>query len=477
MKKIIIFVFSALVLFTSCKKYLDVNTDPNNPAKAPYKTVFPAATMITCMSYGGHATTTGALWAQHFTQNNTSNQFNAIDSYNVNGGTYSQSTIYTLEYPNGLKNYDFIIKEAAAANDWNVHLAATCMFAFSAQLLVDCWDKIPYFEALQGGTNLTPKWDDGDKIYADLIRRLNDALNKDFTLTSNSNLGTSDYIFGGNLTNWQKFANTLKLKLYLRQTKINPTAARAGITECLNSPIGFVTDAKVTVFTNAVGKYNPFYGIAVTTGNNALGNINHRASNTMLNFLTDNADPRKDKFYVAGAASGGTIYGLDQGSYSIVNQVDYPNNKLAQGRWGATDPVYFFSEPQVKFMLAEAKEHIGQDGKADYDAGVLAAFDMRGEDGSAFIAASGAYEYPATDKIKAIITQKWVASCLTNLCLEAWFDHSRTGYPDFFIVSKTSILSNSEAFPKRYIYPTNEVNTNPNTPSAEPVESPVWWAK
>lgn len=475
MKKIIIFVFSALVVFTSCKKYLDVNTDPNNPKKAPYKTVLPAAMMTTCMNYGGYATITGSFWAQHFTQNNTTNTFNGIDSYNVTGSTFAQSSIYGGEFINGLKNYNFVIKEAAAANDWSVHLAATCMLAFSTQLLVDLWDRLPYFEALST-TNLTPRWDNGNEIYADLIRRLDDALDKNFTLSTNSNLGSADYVFNGNVANWQKFANTLKLKLYLRQTKVNPTAAKAGITECLNSPIGFVTDAKITIFSDVAGKHNPFYGICVTTGNGALGNVHHRASNTMLNFLKAGNDPRLDKFYVAGSESGGTIYGLDQGNYTI-SQAESPNNKLAQGRWGAVDPVYFFSNPQIRFMLAEAKEHLGQDGKADYDAGVLAAFQMHGLDGSSFIAASGAYEYPATDKIKAIITQKWAASCLTNLCIEAWFDHSRTGYPDFFTVSKTSVLSNGSAFPKRFIYPTGEVSTNPNTPAIEPVDSPVWWAK
>ncbi|MCL2027391.1 MAG: SusD/RagB family nutrient-binding outer membrane lipoprotein [Bacteroidales bacterium] len=487
MKKIsILTLFSALMFFTSCEKYLDVNTDPNNPQIVPIETIFPTAVASTAMVSGGFFVTIGSLWSQQFTQNNNSSQYRTIDSYNVTPSTTPFNQIYTESFTNGLKNLNHIIKEAEEANNWSVHLAATALFCYVVQNLVDVFDKIPYSEALQGTGNFSPKFDNGQDIYPDLIVRLNNALDKDFTLLTNTNLGDNDFIFGGSVEGWQKFVNTLKLRLYLRQSKANPSVANAGMLACLSSPIGFVTDAKMTVFTTAAGAMNPFFQTNIST--NGLGIHNHRASNTMVNFLVDHGDPRLRFFYITGTNVATAIVGLDQGNFADVTTVG--GGAASNGRWAATDPVYFFSAPQVLFMIAEAKELTGGDGKADYEAGVRAAFALAGTgfttpfvltaaDAETFIASGGPYEYPATttaDKIEAIITQKWVAATMRTP-IEAWLDHNRTGYPAFFTPSIASVLVPNTLLPKRFLFPQNEYNTNPNVPAQVPISTPVWWAQ
>jgi hypothetical protein len=58
-----------------------------------------------------------------------------------------------------------VINKARDAKDWNFYLMGTVMKAYTAEVLVDLYDKIPYFEALQGAANLNPKFDDGYAIY------------------------------------------------------------------------------------------------------------------------------------------------------------------------------------------------------------------------------------------------------------------------------------------------------------------------
>jgi hypothetical protein len=94
-----------------------------------------------------------------------------------------------------------------------------------------------------------------------------------------------------------------------------------------------------------------------------------------------------------------------------------------------------------------------------------------------YMAAGGHWtQYPAgapvDTLIKFIITQKWFAMC-GNQAFEAWCEWRRTGYPNFFVISKTSLIGNS--FPKRFTYPTNEATTNASFPGLAPLTKDVWW--
>ena len=50
------------------------------------------------------------------------------------------------------------------------------MKAYHFQLLVDCYGDIPYSEALGRSLNATPKYDDAQTVYNDLIVQLTNAI-------------------------------------------------------------------------------------------------------------------------------------------------------------------------------------------------------------------------------------------------------------------------------------------------------------
>jgi len=84
--------------------------------------------------------------------------------------------------------------------------------------------------------------------------------------------------------------------------------------------------------------------------------------------------------------------------------------------------------------------------------------------------------YPETatveQQIKAIITQKWFAMD-GNQNIEAWTEWRRTGYPDFFTISRASRIGNQ--YPVRLPYPETELTRNLNFPGQKNITDRVWW--
>jgi len=470
--KLIVLFSAILITFNSCSDFLDVNTDPNNPDAAPSKMVLSAAEMSTAAFYNNYLMIYGSIWAEHFSQNFTSNQYNAINDYNPQPTDFNW--MWSESFSGALNDYKRVLEDAEEAEDWNMYLVATCMQAFHFAILVDLFDKIPYSEGLQGNTGiLAPKYDDGQSVYVDLLARIDDALSKDFSALTNTEIEANDYVFRGDMNSWRAFANTLKLKMYLRQTKAGNMNAK--LTECLNSSYGFVNEAMIGGFTAEPGKRNPFYG--VNLAGEGLGTDNFRAADVLLDYLKTNDDVRYDGIYKPGPSASGAFNSMVFGD-RLNPGGSTESDKIARGNWKTDDPVYFFTKAMVEFMIAEAKERTGVDGKANYEAGITASFIDFGystDDASSLL--TGIYAYPssADAKIGAIITQKWIASAI-RLPIEGWLDYNRTGYPNFLKPSANSQIGGG-LMPKRFFFPLSETDRNVNAPKQEAIETPVWWAK
>jgi hypothetical protein len=475
-----------LVVSTSCKKALDINKTPNQPAvsNGTPSVVFPAGVFGTTAAVGGQLAILGAIWGEYVSQSAASNQYKTIDAYQVgqndlNGG-------YTQLFTNGLKNYQFVLDKSKETANWNFYIMAATMKAYSTQVLVDLYDQIPYFEALQGASNLTPKFDDGYSIYQDLLKLLDTALSKPLNaaiLTPSDK--SADLVFNGDMSKWTQFANTMKLKLYERMVYKKPTEAQTGIMKLYTDGVPFLTtSAGITTFTDVTNKDNPMYEMNIRALNTP---DNLRASQTFTTFLQANSDPRI--VYSFGTA---TPNALHQGDYVTG---DPKATVLVQK---PTDPVIFISVAESYFMQAEAREryYAGANAKTLYDAGVTAAFTQTGNGAAAagFLAAAGKYAYPTAgtleQKIEAISTQKWISCAYGVHYLEGYFEKQRTGYPQTstvystdpayvpgrFVVSKNSVLAPGQ-LPRRLVFPQVERQANPNTPAQVPITTPVWWAR
>jgi Starch-binding associating with outer membrane len=483
-KLILVFSTAALWGISSCKQVLDINQNPNVPStdQATTPLLFPAAEISAASAIGGEMAIIGCLWSEFVTQDVSSSQYRNFDSYNVT--STDLNTDYNQLYTGALNDIELILQKTRAAQDWNYNLLATVLKVYTYATLVDMYDQVPFTQALQGASNLQPKFDNGQDIYSALLASLDSALNQNFSAATNTQPGPEDYIFGGDMDQWRAFASTLKLKMYLRMVNAKPDVAEAGIKALYDANVTFLTgDAAITQWTTTPNKQNPFYAQNIFALNTP---SNLKASNTFILWLTKNNDPRIVDYF--GTA---TPVGVDQGNYLSNNPVYKTATTFVQH---ATDPVQFISGPESYFMQAEARERYygGDQAQTLYNAGVSAAFGVFGHDASSYIAPGGAYAYPVggslDDKIDAIITQKW-ASLPGSHSLEAWFERNRTGFPKSslvysdepgyvageFVVSATSVIGN--VFPKRIVFPDNERSRNTNTPPQVPITTPVWWGK
>jgi hypothetical protein len=440
--------------------------------------------MATVGRVGGDLALLGGMWGENFTQSALANQYKDIDAYDIKSTDLNAP--YTGLLTGGLKNYQYVINKATESKDWNFLLMATVMKAYATQVLVDLYDKIPYSEALQGSVNLNPHFDNGDAIYASLIAEIDSALTKNFTASTNSSPGNTDLVFGGNIDKWKQFAKTLELKMYLRMINAKPADAQAGVQRLFTNGAQFLsTDAGVSGFKDAPGQDNPFYEQNIRQLNTP---NNLRASTTFVSWLRSNGDPRIVSYF--GNANPNSIH---QGDFQS-NDPTYASAAVFVQL--PTDPVIFISKAESYFLQAEARErfYAGDQAKSLYDQGVLAAFASAGQNGNAFIAAGGIYEYPANgtlnQKIEAIIVQKWASFPYGVHFIEGFFEKQRTGYPvtsavystnasytpGEFVISKNSVLPPAK-LPRRLAYPDVEVSRNNNTPALVPITEPVWWAK
>lgn len=473
----------------SCNDWLDVNEDPNNPTNVAPEFVLPAAQASVVGAVGGDLAIIGGIWSQHWTQSNASSQYRNIDSYDLNPSDYNG--LWTELYAGGLNDFEDIKIKATASGNNNLLLQAVAVQSYGFQYLADFFDKIPLTEALQVETNKTPKYDDGPVVYAELLKRLDAALALDFN-NGKSTAVSSDLIYGGlsaadQIDQWKRFANTLKLKMYLRQTSsANATQAVAAIKAMLDANTAFLDDdAALTKFVDEPNRSNPLYETNVRQLNTG---TNLRLSRTLQTYLQANADDARLAAYFTPGTTG--QYGLEQGDYNSGVAPATPS----VARMTATDPFYFFSIDEVHFLLSEAYLRTGNDAKSKefYDKAVAEAY---AKFNIAFdakkIAKGGVYEFPSTGtmeaKLKAIMYQKWVA--MFRQGYESFLDQARTGYPEKsavrstvsgyvpgqWTVSTESVISNN--LPKRIPYVASSRDVNPNTPASVPVTAKVWWMK
>jgi len=453
------------LILSSCSDSLfDINTSPNDPADVVPGLVLPAAQAGNAFVFGGYYVNLGSFWTQQYAQAAAGSQWAEWESYNITEQDFDRQ--FTSIYAGCLLDYQYIRNKTYPTKNWKYYAIATLMQAYTFQTMADLYDKVPFTEALKGTAFVQPKYESGELIYDSLLVRIDDAMALDFTSSSCQDPGGNDLIFAGDMSLWQQFANTLKLKIYLRYSAVDAAAPGANRYKtqllALLAENNFLnSDAKFSAFTTGQTTSNPFYNTFV---DRLGGNV---ALNTTLATFLKNANDGRLQAQFSASVTGATYNSLATGQSTVISGKtlnDYASPKIT-----ATTPVYFFSKEESLFLQAEAQERYGVSATAQtlYTAGVNASLVANG-------LASGSVVYP-WNSIQSIIEQKWVAS-VNKRPLEAFFDLNRTGFPNFLSESISTTLNPGEK-PLRLFYPQGEQQTNANTPTRVPLTTKVWWGK
>ena len=495
MKKNSLYLFAILILgLSGCSKnYLDVNTNPNSPTETPYSLVLPNALVSTA---GRQVTGFTYLegWMGYWAPSGSyAVGTTDVASYFQTSGTYAP--VWDAMYGN-LEDYDNVEQRAKADGNPFYVGAAKVMKAYVYQQLVDLFNNVPYANALKATGDVLPSYDKGQAVYDAISAQLDTAVT-DFKDAKAVGDPTSDVLFGGDNTQWIAFANTLKLRILMRQSQVSSrqSVITAGIAKIKANGGGFLTDdAGVNPgYAANTGQQSPVYGYFYTVTNQPTsgGQADYwRASKYMLDYCRNYNDPRYTYFFQVVAGTDTAYVGNVLGS-NVNLATSTTSGAAGKGLVkSVSQPAIVMTAAESYFLQAEAilRGYISGDLAGTYKSGVEASFNYLGaptDDADALIALPNnknsnlAACTTTQEKLNCIIRQKWMAMDGTTP-FEAWSDYRRLNLPtNPPIPISVSPYKLSNNIPYRLLYPSTEYQTNAAAVAAEGTingqTSKIWW--
>ncbi len=464
-----------VISIVSCDDALDINNSPNNPASSTPALTLPSGMLYSGQSIGLDFALVSGFIAQYWTQSPQAGQYEVYDRYNYNGNQTRDG--WTNSWYGAMADLQYVKTQGVIDGLPNHAAIATLLLAYQYQVLVDLFDQIPFAEALKGGEGiLQAQYESGEAVYDQLIALVDEGL--DMIVLGGIAPGAEDLMLQGDMATWVKFGNTLKLKIYMRQSEARSSVAQNGIQALASSGVAFLgagEDVAIS-YPGTTGNQNPLYSgdVSATPG---LGNVNISGSASVIQRMLDAGDPRVDFYFDPSVTTGNHVAivqgdGVEEDGSETRNDFSTPS---AINVAGPSTPVYYMTGHESLFLQAEAiaRGWMTGDAKTAYDAAVRAAFQFAGgADPSGLIADGGAYAYKG---LESIHTQKWLSMAGTQ-CVEGWADWRRTDTPQLEQSSEgTAANLNGSKFPRRAFYPVVELANNPNTPPNTNIGDPVWW--
>ena len=318
--------------------------------------------------------------------------------------------------------------------------------------VTDCYGPIPYSDILTN-ESIFVKYDSQKDIYVKMFEELDSAIS---VLKENMNLDPSawskyDLVYYGNIGQWYRYANSLKLRMAMRVSYVDENLARTKASEAIASGV---------ILSNADNAAMH----AVENRTTLLFNDwnDHRVGADIICYMNGYNDPRREKMFtqVDVNEDGKTVKGYAGVRVgSDINSKDAFVHAYSSMLVRSGDPYLWMNAAEVSFLMSEYELRWGDPARAQglYENGIRLSFEERG--------AAGAEEYLSDDtskpssytdplgtysvsrrpseitiqwddkadsevNLERIITQKWIA--IYPLGVEGWSEYRRTGYPKLF---------------------------------------------
>lgn len=430
---------------------------------------------------------------------------------NVNNMTYAlvdswNGTPWSIAYseimPKAL-NIKNAVADSENASSQKFLFLGNIIKVFGMHRVADIYGPIRYSKFDDFET--TGQYDSQEQAYLEFFDELGEAIDGLEQYTGDTQFQSFDKSsFAGDISKWRMFANSLRLRLAIRVSKVDPELAKTQGELALNSNAGLLETEDI--FINSGGSKHP-----INTITNVWGDI--RMSAEAESILNGYDDPRIEKYF--SPASGEGLSNNYKGIRMGVN-IESKGTYLGHSPLGSivdTEEIVWMTAAEVKFLKAEAALR-GWDGagnaQANYEAGISASFNQHGVSGlSDYLADDTStpadyvddmnpdnnYAYPSDvkiafntsgtneEKLEQIITQKWIAMFPEGQ--EAWSEFRRTGYPRIFpvVVNNSGNTINTQEQIKRINFVQDEINTNTsNVQDAETLlegsdngGTALWW--
>jgi hypothetical protein len=477
--KITTIALSLLFVAISCEDFDEINKNPNQATDASIQVIFPAVTASFIYGINGESAQFSSILMQYLTgiigdQQQVNNYSFILD---MSDATWNRF------YADCLNNIKTIKDKATVQNALHYRGAAKIMEAMILGYSVDLWNDIPYTTALNLQTVVQPTFDAGATVYQQVQTLLDEGI-ADLSGESATSPSRNDFVYTAtNETTWRstsrprwiKLARAAKARYSNHLSKVDPAGSATAALATIDAGT-FVSNAeepKPVFGTQFGGPWFPFF-------NTSFGENNVGVSQRIIDLLRDRIAPGQDDprlpFFVK-PTTGSLYIGTPNGSPSKPAGAVVVGNYI--NRREAPSPILNYSE--VKFIEAEAALRLDQKVRAAsaFNAAVAASLQrVTGSANADYVAAYGS-ETDATITLTKIFTEKHIDLFLQT---EAWTDWRRSiptgssgttsGTPNL-VASPSNTTSG--VFPRRFIYPNNEVvNNSNNVPSVTNLNKVFW---
>lgn len=463
-----------LLLVSGCTKdFEEMNINPNAATAVPATNVFGQALINTAGILFGERLDVyyAGTWAGHTAAIGAGDYEYRVDINNSQWRSMYISMTYFVD----------VMRIAEENGNSNLQAAALTMKAYVAHKATDMWGMIPYSEAFQLEEQIIyPKYDTEPEVYDAILAELKTA--SEMFRSEEGGLGEGDFLYGGDVEKWQKFCNSIRLRVAIRLSSADEAKAQAVIAEILGNP-----SANPLLSSNEENAYLQFPGVApdqelwfermgAADGNKT---DQYRTNSTLIDALKNNNDPRLPVY--ADKNKYGEYNGYQLGPNQISDTLNNGNNVSHIGDRFGNDPAGFspfMNAAEVYFLKAEAYERglaSGGDAQTEYQAGIMLSLEENGisepEIAAYLEEPEVAWNEGTSTNLEKVYLQKWIS--LFKQSVEAWAEARRTDVPLMTGV-ETNYAGSHNRPPFRMAYPDEEKTLNTSFP-LDVVEKDIFW--
>ena len=460
----ILFVFLIIGSSSSCKKYLDVNRNPNAATKPPINGLLISTTQNTALNVFRVSNTT-SYYVQYLANTSlagATDTYEPIDASDTWISLYSTMTdIYDLQ------------KLAEEQGATKYQGAAKIMMAMNLQLVHNLWGAAPYSDAFSGET-LTPEYDDAQTIFQTCLTLLDEGIALVHKSGPTVDLpADADLIHHGDVNAWAHTAHAVKARLLnqlSKTTAYNPTEIFSELDSAYTST---TDDAFITTF----DVRNPWDSLAV---DNAALNLDGWLSKNYVDAMTGATygifDPRLP--LTASLTQFGDYRGTRNGGDRAGTGTDNEESYISLTGYYSSEnsPLYIITYEEMKFIEAEAafRSNDKSTAYAAYIEGITANMNKMGvsaADRDVYINDTSVSVGEAKLTLAHIFKEKYKALFLMPV---TWDDARRFDYAYKGFQLPLNVVT--PTFIRRLVYPTVETARNSkNVPAVTGVTENLWW--
>ena len=484
MKTTFIKILSVLMVvgtLTSCKKYLDINKNPNAAEKVDPKLLFSNAVVnyINVRSAGDLYIPFALAGQAIASGGNTATTWGVPGEEQYSFSANSLGNAWRSLYTNAGANLKEVIKLAESASPRNDNAAAQAkvLLAMVSYDITTIYGDVPFTEAWN--TEIPyPKFDAQQMVFEGILKLLDEA-SAQFQESSPVKISDYDLIYKGDIAKWKRLAKSVKLRTLMTMVDKDPTKATViGQMMTAGGMISAASDNAQVKYETTAGRYNPKYGLNLRYNG---GQSFFGASKWVVNFLNPLNDPRLPIFYEKPDAAA-TFVAPDPGE----DIDDNVHARINRNFHKADQPEVLFTYQEQLFYEAEINAR-GLGAPADLSKANTLYKKAVEESEKYFGVASGtAQSFAASlpdlssfattrEAVKYIHYHHWVDKW--DRGIDAFTQWRRSGPQDDEVPALTlpAGAPAGDLF-RRYEYPvTNEIAANPNAPKEKILYNVKMW--